>query len=90
MIRLGAVLSQGEIDGILQQMLTDKSVLPVDGNEGGGSAPPAPASFGSLAGSAAPSVGVSHAANNSGATGLAAFKAKIAAAKAAQAGESGE
>ncbi|MCL2754847.1 MAG: hypothetical protein FWD35_03895 [Oscillospiraceae bacterium] len=92
MIRLGKVLSQGEIDGLLQEMLEDKSVLPLDSDEGGETA--APRTFGDLAGSAAvaatPSVGVSHAANNTGATGLAAFKAKIAAAKAAQAGESGE
>jgi hypothetical protein len=98
MIRLGRVLSQPEIDGLLQGMLTDSSVLPVDG-EAVTAAPqdPIAAAFAAniatnqaarAADSPQPATArptfVNPVATDEIPAGIAAFKAKIAAARAAQ------
>jgi len=66
---MGRVLSQGEIDNMLQNLLQDSSVLP--GSEGAGSGLPIKSAVSEAAEPAVP-------------PGIAAFKAKLAAAQAAR------
>jgi len=91
MIRLGRVLSQGEIDGLLSSMLEDSTVLPTESD---GSAPVAPGTFSppNMTASTTPSFAAPRdtASTESSSepavpAGIAAFKAKLEAAKAAQA-----
>ena len=79
-VRLGRVLSQSEIDGLLSQMLDNASVIPCAAAESNvDSVCPV---------SSPPKVGVS--CSDSVPAGIAAFKAKIEAAKAAQAASESE
>jgi len=81
-IRLGRVLSQGEIDGLLRENLRDTSIIPTD-DESAEIEAKTPSPTPTLAFTPPETPAVE--ALGGGLSGIAAFKAKLEAAKAAQA-----